>query len=75
MNWVKRSGLRFSVEFVTIGMLQRRFSNSILKGFVCWNAKLFSGVANVVIFDGACDSVVAAAEVTKEWMDAVPQWS
>jgi hypothetical protein len=69
---VKRSGLRFSVEFVTIGMLQRRFSNNILKGFVCWNAKLFSGV---VIFDGACDSVVAAAEVTKEWMDAVPQWS
>jgi len=56
-------------------MLRRRFSNSILKGFVCWNAKLFSGVAGVVIFDGACDSVVAAAEVTKEWMDAVPQWS
>jgi hypothetical protein len=72
---VKRSGLGFSVESMTIGVLQRRFSNSILQGFVCCIAKLFSGVAGVVIFDGACDSVVAAAEVTKEWMDAVPQWS
>jgi hypothetical protein len=56
-------------------MLQRRFSNSILKGFVCCIAKLFSGVAGVVIFDGACDSVVAAAEVTREWMDAPSQWN
>jgi hypothetical protein len=72
---VKRSGLRFSVEFVTIGVLQRRFSNSILKGFVCWIAELFCVLLVLWFFAGACDSVVAAAEVTKEWMDAVPQWS